>query len=132
MPFLASIFLEIISPLSSRRICYLIAVYAEREKIPNPYIDKIKDYVSYSNDSTQIISAFFLTAVSALSLPFLRMKLTVGIPLVIILVGGMLIFLYYLELLDPYKWATKRVKNYSWASLVGIVLNIILVVLVIV
>jgi hypothetical protein len=101
--------------------------YAKAEQIPNPIVEKMVVYLGYSSDSVQTISAFFLTIIAALSLPFFRTRLDVGIPMVTVLVGLMLVVIYFFDMVDPYKWAAKRIWKYSWASIAGILLNVLII-----
>jgi uncharacterized membrane protein len=136
LPFLASIYLELISPLSSSRMKRILKATAKAEGLNDNVAGKIETYAGYSNDASQIVSAFFLTIVGAIVLPVFRANIPLGIPIVVSLVAAMLALLYYVEVMDPYKWATKVVTikkvQYSWASLIGIGLNVLLIVLVLV
>jgi hypothetical protein len=62
------------------------------------------------------------------------MSVSIGVPIVVTLLAVMLGFLYFVDILDPYRWATKVVKigkriEYSWASIIGIALNTLLILL---
>jgi predicted ABC-type exoprotein transport system permease subunit len=134
LPFLASIYLELISPLSSLRMKKVLHATAKAEGLSDTIAEKIKAYAGYSSEASHIVSAFFLTIVAAIALPISRADISIGVPIVVTLLAVMLGFLYFVDILDPYRWATKVVKigkriEYSWASIIGMALNTLLILL---
>jgi hypothetical protein len=134
LPFLASIYLELISPLSSARMKKIVRAHASSEKLDEDIIQRIETYGSYSADASQIGTAFFLTIATALSILVSTARVDAAVPLVLGLVAIMLTLVYYSEVIDPYKWSAKvlgkgRRIQYSIVSVIGIALNLVLIIL---